>query len=107
MNLIRMAAIAAAATILSTATAPAGPLNLSRPQLSNPDRPVELANYHHVHHYRHVYHHRYTHRRHYYRSNNGAAVPMAIIGGIIGGAVNNGCYFNDCGYGYGGGYDGG
>jgi hypothetical protein len=29
---------------------------------------------------------------------------LAIIGGILGGALNKGCYYNDCGYGYGGGY---
>jgi hypothetical protein len=95
MTLIRMAAIAAA-TMLAAATAQAGPLNLPRPQSSSPDGQIELIAVHHAN------RHDYTR---YYRHSSGGAFPAAIIGGIIGGALNNGCYFNDCGYGYG--YDGG
>ena len=95
-----MAAIAAA-TMLAAATAQAGLLNLPRPQSSSPDGQIELIAVHHA--YRHHYaRHHYTR---YYRHSSGGAFPAAIIGGIIGGALNNGCYFNDCGYGYG--YDGG
>ena len=56
MNLIRMTAIAAAATIVVAAPALAGPLNMPRPQLAAQDRPIEQIAYHHhpVHH--HVYH---------------------------------------------------
>ena len=88
MSFIRMTAIAAAATILATVAATAGPVSLSRPQGASPDRQIEQVRY----------------RRH----RGGGAFPAAIIGGIIGGALSSGCYFNDCGYGYGGyGYGGG
>jgi hypothetical protein len=89
---MRTAALAAAATLLVTGAAPAGPANISRPQLSASDGRIVQV------HVRHHYHH------------GGSAFPLAIIGGIVGGALNNGCYYNDCGYGYGGyggGYGGG
>jgi hypothetical protein len=81
MSFIRMTAIAAAATILATVAATAGPISLSRPQGASPDRQIEQVRYRH-----------------------GGAFPAAIIGGILGGALSGGCYFNDCGYGYDGGY---
>ncbi len=90
MSFIRMAAIAAAATILATTTAPAGPINPPRLQISNPDMQIEQVRLQ-----RH-------HRRH-----GGGAFPAAVFGAILGGALNNGCYFNDCGYGYGYDYGGG
>lgn len=68
MSFIRTIAIAAAATILATAAATAGPLSLSRPQLTAPDRQIEQIAYHHHH-----YHH------------GGGAFPAAVLGGIVGG----------------------
>ncbi len=84
MSLIRITAIAVAATILAAAPGSAGPVGLSNPRLSSPDRQI-------------------------IQIQGGAAIPAAIIGGILGGAMDNGCYLNDCGYGYGyggGGYGG-
>ena len=76
MSLIRITAIAVAATILAAAPGSAGPVGLSNPRLSSPDRQI-------------------------IQIQGGAAIPAAIIGGILGGAMDNGCYLNDCGYGYG------
>ena len=84
MSLIRITAIAVAATVLAVAPGSAGPVGLSNPQLSSPDLQIVQI-------------------------RGGDAIPAAIIGGVLGGALNNGCYLNDCGYGYGygGGYGGG
>jgi len=82
MSLIRITAIAVAATILATAPGSAGPVGLSNPRLSSPDLQIVQI-------------------------QGGEAITGAIIGGILGGAMNNGCYLNDCGYGYGYGYGGG
>ena len=84
MSLIRITAIAVAATILATAPGSAGPVGLSDPPPSSPDLQIVQI-------------------------QGGEAITGAIIGGILGGATDNGCYLNDCGYGYGygGGYGGG
>jgi hypothetical protein len=73
--------------MLVTGPATAGLINVAGPQTIRPHASVEQI---------------------YYRNN--AAVPEAIIGGImsgvIGGALGGSCYYNDCGYGdgyYGGG----
>ena len=84
MSLIRITAIAVAATILATAPGSAGPVGLSDPPPSSPDLQIVQI-------------------------QGGEAITGAIIGGILGGATDNGCYLNDCGYGYGygGAYGGG
>src|SRR5580692_13000675 len=88
MSLIRVAAIAGAGLLLGLASASAAPINPAGSQTIRPDAAVEQV---------------------YYR--NGAAVPEAIIGGIvsgvIGSAVGGSCYYNDCGYGDDGYYGGG
>ncbi len=87
MNRYRAAAIIGAGMMLVTGPATAGLINVAGPQTIRPHASVEQI---------------------YYRNN--AAVPEAIIGGImsgvIGGALGGSCYYNDCGYGdgyYGGG----
>lgn len=92
MSLIRIAATACAGLFLGLAPGSAAPINPTGPQTIRPDISVEQI---------------------YYR--NSAAVPEAIIGGIlsgvVGGALGGSCYYNDCGYGDGyyggGGYVGG
>jgi hypothetical protein len=83
MSLIRITAIAVAATVLATAPGSAGPVGSSNPRLSSPDSQIVQI-------------------------QGGGVIPGAIIGGIVGGSMDNGCYLNDCGYGYGygGGYGG-
>jgi hypothetical protein len=89
MSFIRIAAIAGAGLFVGLASAAsAAPINPAPLQTIGPDAAVEQV---------------------YYR--NGAAVPEAIIGGIvsgvIGSAVGGSCYYNDCGYGDDGYYGGG
>jgi len=76
MSLIRITAIAAATTILAAAPGTAGPVALSSQQLSSPDWQIVQI-------------------------RGGDAIPAAIIAGVLEGSMNNGCYLNDCGYGYG------
>jgi hypothetical protein len=86
MSLIRIAATAGAGLFLGLAPASAAPINPAGAQTIRPHAPVEQI---------------------YYRHYNNAAVPEAIIGGImsgvIGGALGGSCYYNDCGYGDGAG----
>jgi hypothetical protein len=88
MSLIRMAAIAGAGLLLGLAPASAAPINPAGLQTIGPNASVEQV---------------------FYR--NSAAVPEAIIGGIVSGVIGNAlggsCYYNDCGYGDGDGYYGG
>jgi hypothetical protein len=93
MSLIRIAITAGAGTFLGLAVASAAsaaPINLAGSQTIRPPASVEQI---------------------YYRRYNNAAIPEAIVGGIISGVIGNAiggsCYYNDCGYGYGDGYYGG
>lgn len=86
MIFMRMTALAIAATCLAAGTVSAGPLNPSGARMAAPAPQMQEVQY----------------RGGYYRGgDDDAAGPAAIIGGIVGGALSNPCYFNDCGYGYG------
>jgi hypothetical protein len=88
MSLLRIAAIAGAGLLLGLAPASAAPINPAGLQTTGPHAAIEQV---------------------YYRNN--AAVPEAIIGGIVSGVIGNAiggsCYYNDCGYGDDGYYGGG
>jgi hypothetical protein len=94
MSLVRIAVIAGAGMFLGLAPASAAPINPAGLQTIRPRASVEQI---------------------YYRRYNNAAIPEAIVGGIISGVIGNAiggsCYYNDCGYGDGyyggGGYVGG
>jgi hypothetical protein len=88
MSLVRIAAIAGAGLLLGLAPASAAPINPAGLQTIGAHDAIEQV---------------------YYRNN--AAVPEAIIGGIVSGVIGNAiggsCYYNDCGYGDDGYYGGG
>jgi hypothetical protein len=89
MSLIRIAIIAGTGMFFGLAPASAAPINPAGSQTIRPHASVDQI---------------------YYRRYNNAAIPEAIVGGIISGVIGNAiggsCYYNDCGYGdgyYGGG----
>ena len=87
MTLNRLTAVAVAGTILAATCATAAPLSIGRPEFVSLPEQIVLVQY------------------------NGIPPDVlgGVIGGIVGGALGGGCYFNDCGYDYGGGgyYGGG
>jgi len=87
VTLNRLTAVAVAGTILAATCASAAPLSIGMPEFVSLPEQIVLVQY------------------------NGTPpdVMGGVIGGIVGGALGGGCYFNDCGYDYGGGgyYGGG
>ncbi len=86
MIFMRMTALAIAATCFAAGTVSAGPVPPSGARFAAPAPQIQEVQY----------------RGGYYgRGDDDGGGPAAIIGGIVGGALGNPCYFNDCGYGYG------
>jgi len=81
VTLNRLTAVAVAGTILAATCASAAPLSIGMPEFVSLPEQIVLVQY------------------------NGIPpdVMGGVIGGIVGGALGGGCYFNDCGYDYGGG----